>query len=81
VLNARSPAARSTTAWTASSSLTIRHAAIISSHMVRLKALSRSGRFNVIVATWSFRSNSSRMVSNALEVEVIGTANPAPSCR
>ena len=62
--NARSPAARSTTALVASSSLTIRHAASISSHMVRLNAFSTSGRFRVMVATRSVRSNSQQ---NGLE--------------
>src|SRR4029077_18759215 len=42
-LNARLPAARRTTACTDSSSLTARHARAISSHMVRLNALSCSG--------------------------------------
>src|SRR5665213_560894 len=51
--NARSPAARTTTAWTAGSSFTMRQAARISLHMVRSNALRTSGRFSVIVATWS----------------------------
>ena len=50
-LNARSPAARSTTAFTESSSFTMRQACAISSHMVRLNALRESGRFSVMVAT------------------------------
>src|SRR3984893_4039882 len=71
-LNARVPAARSTTAWTDSSSLTLRHAAAISSHIVRLNALSRSGRFSVMVATWSSASTSNRIVSKL----VIGSPSP-----
>ena len=51
--NARSPAARSTTACTAGSSFTLRHTLRISSHIARLNALSASGRFSVIVATLS----------------------------
>src|SRR6202162_29859 len=71
-LNARVPAARSTTAWTDSSSLTVRHAPAISSHIVRLNALSRSGRFSVMVATWSSASTSSSIVSKF----VIGSPSP-----
>ena len=50
-LNARVPAARSTTAWVATSCLTIRHTARISSHMVRLNEFSRSGRLKVQIST------------------------------
>jgi hypothetical protein len=49
--NARSPAARSTTAWIASSSRMIGHNAANSSHIRWLKALRTSGRLSVIVAT------------------------------
>ena len=50
---ARSPAARSTTAWTDASAFTCRHTERISSHICRSNALSTSGRLSVIVATWS----------------------------
>ncbi len=53
VLKARSPLAWSTTACTAGSSLTRPHTASTSSHMVRSKALSTSGRSSVMVATLS----------------------------
>src|SRR6516165_4495286 len=72
-LNARVPAARSTTAWTDSSALTMRHTSAISSHIARLNALSRSGRFSVMVATWSSASMSKRIVSKF----VIGSPSPA----
>ena len=42
---------RITTAFTDSSNLTMRQASAISSHMIRLNALSESGRFSVMVAT------------------------------
>ena len=57
-LNARSPAARTTTACTESSSLTACQTCEISSHIARLNTLSRSGRFNVIVATCDSGSTS-----------------------
>src|SRR5882757_3495450 len=75
-LNARLPAARNTTALTESSALTICHASAISSHMVRLNALSWSGRFSVMVATRSPLSTSSSMVS-----KLIGTATPVDVSR
>ncbi len=50
---ARSPAARTTTAWTAGSSLTVCQAWRISWHIWRSKAFSTSGRSSVIVATRS----------------------------
>ena len=54
--NARSPAARTTTARTPSSALTTFQSSSTSSHICRLNAFMRSGRFSVIVATplaWS----------------------------
>ncbi len=56
--NARSPAARSTTAFTASSAFTACQTSRISSHIRRSNALSDSGRFSVIVATRSAVSTS-----------------------
>ena len=56
--NARSPAARTTTALTVSSALITCHASRISSHICRLNALSASGRFRVTVATRASASTS-----------------------
>ena len=53
VQKARSPAARSTTAWTSSVSRTAPHTSTTSAAMVSLKEFRVSGRFSVRVATWS----------------------------
>src|SRR5262245_33001966 len=62
-LNARSPAARSTTAFTRASSLIRCHASFTSPHIRRLNALSFAGRFSVRVATFASVSTSSAIVS------------------
>ncbi len=53
VQKARSPADRSTTAWISSVSRTMPHTSTTSAAMVSEKELRRSGRFSVMVATWS----------------------------
>jgi hypothetical protein len=68
VQNARSPLACSTTACTASSSRTVRHAHAISSAIRSFQEFSASGRSSVIVATWSSPISRS-MVSQSMTVD------------
>ena len=63
VQKARSPAARSTTAWTSSSSRIVPHTSTNSSIICWLKAFITSGRLMVIVATWSPAAKSKMIVS------------------
>ena len=60
VQKARSPSARSTTAWMSSVSRTVRHTSTTSAAIVSLNELRVSGRFSVTVATWS--SSTSKMI-------------------
>ena len=59
VQKARSPAARSTTAWMSSVSRAMPQTSTISPAIVSLNELRVSGRFSVTVATWSSPTSNS----------------------
>ena len=62
--NARSPLAWSTAQWMSSVSRTVSQAQVMSDAIASLNEFRLSGRFNVMVATWSATSN--KMASRSM---------------